>query len=77
MKRTNADALLRRAGQTLHDDIAPALVAAGLHLQLIRMDHPATATQVNEVLAVLEGAVDHVRQLSQTLAPSPFTPNGS
>ncbi len=41
MKRTNADALLRRAGQTLHDEVAPLLAAAGLQLQLLRMDHPA------------------------------------
>jgi hypothetical protein len=41
------------------------------------MDHPAAAAQVNEVLASLEGAMDRVRQLSQQLAPSPFTPNGS
>jgi signal transduction histidine kinase len=77
MKRTNTDALLRRAGQTLHNEVAPALVAAGLQLQLIRMDHPETAAQVSEVLDVLEGAMDHVRKLSQQLAPSPFTPNGS
>ena len=53
------------------------LVAAGLQLQLLRLDHPAAAAQVNEVLAALEGAMDHVRELSQELAPSPFSPRGS
>jgi signal transduction histidine kinase len=77
MKHPSTDDPLRRAGHTLHDDVAPLLVAAGLQLQLLRMDHPAAAAQVNEVLATLEGAMDHVRQLSQELAPSPFTPNGS
>ena len=77
MKPISTDDRLRRTGQTLHDDVAPLLVAAGLQLQIIRMDHPAAAAQVNEVLASLEGAMDHVRELSQQLAPSPFTPNGS
>ena len=67
----------RRAGETLHNDVAPLLTAAGLQLQLLRMDHPAVAPQVNEVLATLEDAMDRVRQLSQQLAPSPFTPPGS
>lgn len=77
MKHISTDDRLRRTGQMLHDDVAPLLVAAGLQLQIIRMDHPAAAAQVNEVLASLEGAMDHVRELSQQLAPSPFTPTGS
>jgi len=77
MKPSRTGDPLRRAGQTLHDDVAPLLVAAGLKLQLLRMDFPAAAAQVNEILASLEGAMDHVRELSQQLAPSPFTPNGS
>jgi hypothetical protein len=68
---------LRHAGEILHTDVAPLLAAAGLQLQILRMDHPATAPQVNEILATLEGAMDHVRKLSQQLAPSPFTPPGS
>jgi len=68
---------LRRAGKTLHDDVAPLLAAAGLQLQLLRMDHPAAAAQANEVLATLEDAMDRVRKLSQQLAPSPFTPASS
>ena len=76
MKRQITDGPLRQAGQTLHDDVAPLLAGAGLQLQLLRMDHPETAAQVNEVLAVLEDAMDRVRKLSQQLAPSPFTPPG-
>jgi signal transduction histidine kinase len=68
---------LRQAGQCLHDDVAPLLVAVGLQLQLLRMDHPSAGPQVNEVLATLEDAMDRVRKLSQQLAPSPFTPAGS
>jgi len=76
-KRADTDDPLRNAGATLHDDVAPLLAAAGLQLQLLRMDHPATAPQVDEVLATLEDAMDRVRKLSQHLAPSPFSPRGS
>jgi signal transduction histidine kinase len=76
-KRTSVDNPLRRFGAILHDDVAPLLAAAGLQLQIVRMDHPETSAQVAEVLATLEAAMDHVRKLSQQLAPSPFTPGGS
>jgi signal transduction histidine kinase len=68
---------IRSAGETLHDDVAPLLAGAGLQLQILRMDHPETAAQVNETLATLEDAMDRIRALSQQLAPSPFTPAGS
>lgn len=74
MKRTGADDPLQRAGKTLHDEVAPLLVGAGLQLQLLRMDYPETAAQVNNVLATLDDAMERVRELSQRLAPSPFTP---
>jgi signal transduction histidine kinase len=50
------------------------LAGAGLQLQILRMDHPETAPQVTEILATLESAMDRVRELSQQLSPSPFTP---
>ncbi len=80
MKKPGANELrnqLRRAGKSLHDDVAPLLAGAGLQLQILRMDHPETAPQVAEILATLEGAMDRVRVLSQELAPSPFTPAGT
>ena len=77
MKPTKANDPLRQAGEILHDEVAPLLTAAGFQLQLLRMDNPATAPQVTEVLATLEAAMDRVRKLSQQLAPSPFTPTGS
>jgi len=67
----------RAAGEILHDDVAPLLTAAGLQLQILRMDHPAAAAQVAEILGTLEAAMDRIRALSQQLAPSPFTPTGS
>jgi signal transduction histidine kinase len=80
MKKPGAKQLqeqIKRAGQTLHDDVAPLLAGAGLQLQILRMDHPQTAEQVTETLATLEEAMDKIRALSQQLAPSPFTPAGS
>jgi signal transduction histidine kinase len=68
---------LYEAGKTLHDDVAPLLMGAGLQLQLLRMDHPETARQVNEILATLDDAMERVRKLSQELAPSPFTPGST
>lgn len=80
MKRLSAVELrdrIERAGKTLHDDVAPLLVGAGLQLQILRMDHPETAQQVSEILVALEDAMDRIRKLSQQLAPSPFTPRGT
>jgi signal transduction histidine kinase len=79
MKKPGAKELqdqIKRAGETLHNDVAPLLAGAGLQLQILRMDHPEIAAQVNETLATLEGAMDRIRALSQQLAPSPFTPAG-
>jgi signal transduction histidine kinase len=62
---------LLRAGKMLHDEVAPLLVAAGLRLQLLRMDHPQAADQVSYVLATIDHAMERVRTLSQQLNPSP------
>jgi len=51
--------------------VGPLLTAAGLRLQLLRMDQPRTADAVAEVLQQLDDAMDEVREVSQTLASSP------
>jgi signal transduction histidine kinase len=58
---------LERAGKILHDDVGPLLSAAGLRLQLIKMDFPETADLVRDVTAVLDDAIDRVRAVSQEL----------
>jgi len=58
---------LERAGKILHDDIGPLLSAAGLRLQLIKMDFPETTGHVREVTEVLDDAIDRVRAVSQEL----------
>jgi signal transduction histidine kinase len=69
-KRRNASGdKLRRAGKTLHDDVGPLLAAAGLRLQLLRMDHPQASEQVNELLVTLDDAMERIRALSRELSP--------
>ena len=56
---------IERAGRILHDDVGPLLSAAGLQLQLIKMDFPETAERIREVTQVLDDAIDRVRAVSQ------------
>ena len=61
------------AGKALHDEIGPLLSAAGLRLQLLRMDFPETTDRVREITRSLDEVIDRVRALSQELKPSPFS----
>jgi signal transduction histidine kinase len=63
------DPKIERAGKILHDEIGPLLSAAGLRLQLIKMDFPQTEDRVREVTEALDEAIDRVRALSQELRP--------
>ncbi len=58
---------VERAGKILHDDVGPLLSAAGLRLQLIKMDYPETAGLVAQVTELLDQAIDRVRAVSQEL----------
>jgi signal transduction histidine kinase len=62
---------LVRAGRALHDDVGSPLTAAGVQLQLLRMDLPDARIQIDETLRILEQALDRVRSISQDLCPSP------
>jgi signal transduction histidine kinase len=62
---------LRNAGCVLHDHAGALLSAAGLRLQLLRMDFPQAADAADQVLLALDEAVERVRALSQALNPSP------
>jgi signal transduction histidine kinase len=62
---------MNRAGRALHDNVAPILAAAGLRLQLLRMDHPQAAEEVDQTLLVLDDALELVRALGQAMNPSP------
>lgn len=64
------DPKLQRAGKILHDEIGPLLSAAGLRLQLIKMDFPETADRVREVTETLDQAIDRIRELSRELRPN-------
>ena len=64
---------IEQVGRTLHDEIGPLLSAAGLQLQLIRMDFPETAGQVRVVTETLDRAIDRIRALSHELSPPDFS----
>jgi len=69
-------AAANRAGRVLHDDVGPLLSAAGLHLQLLRMDHPEIAAEIGQVGGILDQACERIRGVSQELAPSPVLRGG-
>jgi signal transduction histidine kinase len=61
-----------RVASALHDDICQSITAAGLSLDLLRMDlDPDNAGRVAEVQAILEKAFDRVRLLSHEMHPDP------
>jgi signal transduction histidine kinase len=62
---------LVRAGRALHDHVGSPLTAAGVQLQLLRMDLPDAKVQIDETLRILEQALDRVRNISHDLCPSP------
>jgi len=62
---------LKWAGKVLHDDVGPLLSAAGLKLHLLSMDFPDAGPMAVEVTAMLEDAMDRVRELSRELRPPP------
>ena len=62
---------LRAAGRALHDQVGPLLSATGIRLELLRLDHPETATSLEPVLVTLEEAMDRVRAMSRELSPPP------
>src|SRR5947207_13416399 len=66
-----ARAALVRAGRALHDHVGSPLTAAGVQLQLLRMDLPDAKVQIDETLRILEEVLDRVRAISQALCPSP------
>jgi signal transduction histidine kinase len=65
-----------RSGRALHDDLGPLLSAAGLHLQMLRMDHPRMGSEIDQIAAILEQAFERIRDVSRELAPSPVLRGG-
>ena len=66
-----ARATLVRAGRALHDQVGSSLSAAGVQLQLLRMDVPAARAGIDETLRILEDTLNRIRDLSDDLCPSP------
>jgi len=63
-----------RAARLLHDEVGQILSAAGLQLDVLRMDteseSPELARRIIEIQKILEQAIDHVRTLSYELSPA-------
>jgi len=68
------EALRARTARVLHDQVSQVLSAAGLQLDVLRMDfqagHPELAARTAEIQQLLERAIDEVRGLSRELDPS-------
>ncbi len=65
-----------RSGRALHDDVGPFLSAAGLHLHILRLDHPGMEGEIDEISGFLDQAFERIRTVSQELAPSPVLRGG-
>ncbi len=62
---------LVRAGRRLHDLVGSSLSAAGLQLQLLRMDNPGIQPKIDEAIRTLDEALDRLRALSREVDSSP------
>jgi signal transduction histidine kinase len=66
-----ARSTLVRAGRALHDHVGSSLSAAGVQLQLLRMDVPAAQARIDATLQILEETLNRIRNLGDDLCPSP------
>jgi signal transduction histidine kinase len=62
---------LRSGSRQLHDHAGPLLSAAGLRLQMLRTDVPEAQAGIDEVIQILEQAIQRIRSVSQELHRSP------
>ncbi|MEO7143310.1 MAG: histidine kinase [Bryobacteraceae bacterium] len=68
-----SEALLDKAARVLHDDVGQILSAAGLQLDVLRLDMqdkaPEIAPRTAEIQKMLEDAMVRIRELSRELNP--------
>src|SRR5437660_10363613 len=68
------EAALSRVSRLLHDDVSQVLSAVGLQLDAMRMDFrelaPGLDGRAAEIQAMLEQAIEQLRDLSNELSPS-------
>ncbi len=69
----------RRVCRVLHDEVGQALSAAGLQLELLRMDcescAPEVAVRASSIQKLLDGALTPLRELASQLDPAPWASN--
>lgn len=67
-----------RIARVLHDGVCQSITAAGLNLDLAKMELPAeSAARIEEVQEMLERAFDEVRRLSHETHPDPVARFGA
>jgi signal transduction histidine kinase len=68
------EAALARVSKLLHDDVSQVLSAVGLHLDAMRMEFSNQAPDIDrrasEIQALLEKAIEQLRDISNELNPS-------
>ena len=68
------EAALARVSKLLHDDVSQVLSAVGLHLDAMRMEFSNQAPDIDrrasEIQALLEQAIEQLRDISNELNPS-------
>lgn len=76
----SADRDRTRMARLLHDELGQSLSAAGLQLDLLRMDledaAPTLPARTAEIQQLLERAMERVREFSRTLEPDVVGPAG-
>lgn len=65
-----------RLAKAIHDELGQALTAAGLELELLKLDHPEVSDAVSEAQRKLETAFDHARKLNDEVQPDPASKFG-
>lgn len=70
-ERERVAAERERVAKALHDDIGGTLTAAGVQLELLRMDYrerdPEVAARAGEIQELLERAMERLRGLARQL----------
>lgn len=60
----------KKIGEDLHDDIAPLLVTANLHLKnYLNLEKSTREKEINEIIQLINNCIDNIRNISHVLHP--------
>lgn len=61
----------KKIGEDLHDDLAPLLVSANLHLKnYLNLEKPDNENKIIEVIQLINSCIDRIRNISHILHPA-------